>query len=344
MSASPHTFSFGKIRPQFTNESGSRKSANQSDFPMLDGLSLAELVIPPGAFREPHWHANANELTYCRSGKSLVTVFSDGNLHDAFTIGAGEMFFVPSGYLHSIENIGAETAEFLAAFTHELPEDFGMSGAVGCMSPSVMGNTWVLPTAEVEKLRYSPEDMVFGKTDGAPEVPKAAHFANHYKYAVEAAAPLINNANGAVRVARKQFWPVLEGIAMYSVHISGSGMREPHWHPQTCEMGFVETGRARMTLLSPGGKVDTYLLNPGDMYFIPQAYPHHIENLEGEETHFLIFFNRPMPLDIGFTGGLPTFPERIVAPTIGCTTETLPKIPEYPSDLLLVGKVNPVAL
>lgn len=310
---------------------------------MLDGLSLAELVVQPGAFREPHWHANANELTYCRRGASLVTVFSDGNLHDAFTIGAGEMFFVPSGYLHSIENTGEEPAEFLAAFTHESPEDFGISGAVGCMSPSVMGNTWGISTSAVEHLRYSPQDLVFAHTEGAPEIPAYAHFSNHYKYAVEAAAPLINNANGTVRVARKQFWPVLDGIAMYSVRIGGAGMREPHWHPRTSEMGYVESGRARMTLLSPGGKVDTYYLSPGDMYFIPQAYPHHIENLEGEETHFLIFFNQPMPLDIGFTGGLPTFPKRIVAPTVGCTMESLPKIPEYPSDLLLVKKVNAVA-
>jgi hypothetical protein len=32
-----------------------------------------------------------------------------------------------------------------------------------------------------------------------------------------------------------------------------------------------------MTVLSPGAKVDTYELNSGDMYFIPRAYPHHID-------------------------------------------------------------------
>ena len=56
-------------------------------------------------------------------------------------------------------------------------------------------------------------------------------------------------------------------------------MREPHWHPRTAEMGFVLEGRARMTVLSPGATVDTFELSPGDMYFIPRAYPHHIENI-----------------------------------------------------------------
>ncbi len=342
MSTSPHVFAFGKIVPQFVSENGSRKSANRSNFATLCGLSFAELVLKPGAFREPHWHANANELTYCRSGSALVTVFSNGNQHDSFTIGQGEMFFVPNGYLHSIENIGDDDAEFFVAFTDEMPEDFGMSGAVGCMSASVMGNTWNLPTSAAEGLRYSPQDIVFGPTDGKPEVPASAFFPNHYKLSLEAMLPLIGNEHGSVRVARKQFWPVLEGIAMYSLHISGTGMREPHWHPRTAEMGYVLTGRARMTLLSPGAKVDTYILEAGDMYFIPKAYPHHIENLENEETRFLIFFDQPMPEDIGYTGGLATFPGRIVAPTIGCTKETLPKIPNYPADLLLVEKVNPV--
>jgi len=47
------------------------------------------------------------------------------------------MFFVPSGYLHHIENLNPENetspAEFIIAFTHELPEDFGFSSAFAAM-------------------------------------------------------------------------------------------------------------------------------------------------------------------------------------------------------------------
>jgi oxalate decarboxylase len=52
-------------------------------------------------------------------------------LHDTFTIAEGEMFFVPSGYLHAIANTGKESAEFLIAFSHHEPEDFGLSGPSG---------------------------------------------------------------------------------------------------------------------------------------------------------------------------------------------------------------------
>jgi Cupin len=81
-------------------------------------------------------------------------------------------------------------------------------------------------------------------------------------------------------------------------------------------------------------------LAPGDMYFIPKGYPHHIENLTDEEMRFLIFFDQTTPEDIGFTGALSAFPRRIIAPTLGCTEGTLPQLPAYPADLLMVEKIN----
>lgn len=221
--------------------------------------------------------------------------FSPAEQHGTFTIAEGEMFFVPSGYLHAIVNTGGENAEFLVAFSNHEPEDFGMSGAVGCMNANVMGNTLGISQTATTGIRYSPEDVVIGKYEGTLEVPWAAGFSNHYKLAVESLPPMLATNFGSARTARKQFWPVLEGLAMYSLRLLGTGMREPHWHPQTAEMGYVLQGNARMTLLSPGASVDTYLLGPGDMYFIPKGYPHHIENLRDDELRFLIFFDNTTP-------------------------------------------------
>jgi oxalate decarboxylase len=41
------------------------------------------------------------------------------------------------------------------------------------------------------------------------------------------------------------------------------------------------------------------------VYFIPRAYPHHIENLTDSKLRFLIFFDTPDVQDIGFTGAIP---------------------------------------
>jgi oxalate decarboxylase len=263
-------------------------------------------------------------------------------VHEQFVVGVGEMFFVPSGALHAIENAGAGDAEFVICFSHEAPEDFGLSGSVGSMTANVMGNTWGLPESELGGLTRSRVDVEFGRSAGPCEIPEAAKFVSPHKFAVEARGPLLSTDYGSVRVARRDTWAALRAQGMYSLRLHGIGMREPHWHPETAELGYVLQGHARMTVKSPGDSVETYELQPGDCYFIPRAYPHHIENLDGDEVRFLIFFDTPDVQDIGFTGAIPAFPQRIVGPTLGLSSEQLARIPQIPSDLLLVKKTNPV--
>jgi len=337
-----HKYSLRSAPPQISNACGSKTAATRADFPILRGLSVYRLVVNEGCFREPHWHANADELGYCLRGRALVTIFASGNVHAQFAIAEGEMFFIPSGSLHAIENIGSGAAEFFLSFSHESPEDFGLSGFVECLSPAVLGNTWSIPAGELPDRRAHAADLHFGRRAGPAEIPESAHYASPCKFPIEARAPLLSGPDGSAIVARRDTWPALRSQAMYSLRLQGIGMREPHWHPETAELGFVHTGRARMTVQSPGGSAETYELAEGDIYFIPRAYPHHIENLTGGEMRFLIFFDTPDVQDIGLTGAIPAFPLRVMGPTLGLGEPQLAQIPRLPSDLLLVGKINPV--
>lgn len=66
-----------------------------------------------------------------------MTIFGDHNEHESFIVRRGEMYFVPSGYLHHIENVNefdhSSVAEFIVPFTNESPEDFGLSSAYNAM-------------------------------------------------------------------------------------------------------------------------------------------------------------------------------------------------------------------
>jgi oxalate decarboxylase len=99
-------------------------------------------------------------------------------------------------------------------------------------------------------------------------------------------------------------------LSLHSIISRGGGMREPHWHPETAEMGYAQSGRAAMTVLNPDGSTETWRMGPGDVYFIPHAYPHHIEVLGPDEIHLLIFFDQPIPGDIGSALRPPHFPLR----------------------------------
>jgi hypothetical protein len=47
--------------------------------------------------------------------------------------------------------------------------------------------------------------------------------------------------------------------------------------------------------------------------------------------------------DIGFTGAIPAFSDRMIGSALGLTADQVARIPKQPADLLIVSKVNPVA-
>ncbi|WP_197379216.1 cupin domain-containing protein [Mycolicibacterium mengxianglii] len=321
---------------------GSMRRVTADNFPILTGMSIKRVLLNPGAMRTPHWHANANELTYCVSGTALVSILDNGSAFSTFIVTAGQMFHADSGSLHHIENIGEDVAEFIITFRSERPEDFGLGATFGAFTDAVLGNTYDLPAADFTALRRSTVDRKLAARVGAPVVPAAAHLNNPHKFDVEAQTPPLNYATGSARFARDQYWPALKDLSMYSLRVKENGMREPHWHPVTAEMGYVQDGSARMTVMGPDGTLDTWLLQEGDVYFIPRAYPHHIEAMESPGWHFLIFFDQPFPADIGYRASASAYSREVLAAAFDAHIDDLPEFPFTPADPLIVTRSNPL--
>ncbi|MDT5302125.1 MAG: oxalate decarboxylase [Mycobacterium sp.] len=215
-----HVTSLSRGQTVEESDFGSITRVTADDFPILSGMSIKRIVLNPAAMRTPHWHANANELTYCVSGTSLVSVLDTDSRFASFTVAEGEMFHIDSGSLHHIENIDDEPAEFILAFRGERPEDFGL-------------------------------DRRLAARAGDAVVPSTAAFDDPHEFAVEAQSPPVGIAVGSARLARLQFWPALKDLSMYSPRIREDGMREPHWHPITAEMGYVHEGSGHPSSINP---------------------------------------------------------------------------------------------
>jgi oxalate decarboxylase len=325
----------------FHSELGTVTRVSARELPMLRGLSIKRLILAPGAVRAPHWHANCGELGYCVSGDLLVSILGNRSSFSAFQITAGQMFHIDSGALHAIENVGAGAAECILAFRHEQPEDFTLQAGFGAMTDAVLGNTYGLPAAAFAAMPRTTTGAYIVRPDGTSALSPAVKQNNPNKFDVESQSAPVDFGFGSARLARDQFWPALTDISMYSLRMTANGMREPHWHPETAEMGYVVGGRARMTVLDPDGTTDTWGLAPGDVYFIPRAYPHHIEVLGRDEIHFLIFFDQPTPGDIGFRASASAMSRAVMAATLGMSEAQMPAFPETFSDPLIVERVNP---
>jgi oxalate decarboxylase len=107
-------------------------------------------------------------------------------------------------------------------------------------------------------------------------------------------------------------------------------------------MGYITQGRGRMTIVSPGGSIDTFEMHPGDVYFIPAAYPHYCKDLGEDDLKLLVFFDQPRPGDIGMLTAASCFSKDVVAASFGLSPSQFPDISFLADDPLFVPRINPV--
>ena len=219
---------------------GSIQRVTADQLPILSGLSIKRLVLNPARCvpalacqcqRADLLHLRHLAGVRARQLQRVLVVHRR----------SGEMFHIDSGSLHHIENIGRTLPSSSWHSGNERPEDFGFGAAFGAMTDAVLGNTYDLPASDFAKIRRDTTDRRLAARTGDPVVPPSAYFNDPHKFAVEAQSPPLGSAVGSARLARVQYWPALKDLSMYSLRIREDGMREPHWHPITAEMGYVAT-------------------------------------------------------------------------------------------------------
>jgi oxalate decarboxylase len=324
----------------YENEFGSISQLTGADFPILEGMSLKRIVLEPGAVREPQWNVDANQIAYVVRGRILVSMLGNGDEFSHFVVQPGQMYHVASGAIYHIENVGEEVAEIIASLRSASPTHFSLQNSFSAMTDAVLGNTYGLPSSAFAAFdRHGAQQIV--RRAGAAAIPDTAGLPNAHLFDIEGQNAPIQYSYGSAKLGRSQFWAALDDLSMYSLRVGDTGMREPHWHPVTAELGYVKSGHARMTVLDPDGALDTYELEPGQAYFIPRAYPHHIEALGEEGIHFLIFFDQPMPADIGYRATASAFSREVLSAAFGVREADLPAFPATPIDPLIVRRANP---
>jgi oxalate decarboxylase len=354
-----HAFNLDSTTPQFSNSAGSQTIAAAGNFPILAGWGMATFLIriKENGVLEPHWHPNSAELSYCIRGRARMTIFPSNTDADSFTVNTftvepGEIVFVPQGFMHDIENLSNEEAKFIIAHSNEQPTTIGISGSVGSMPDRVMNKTFGInpPNTFFKGFNNnSTKDIVTGlkKTttistnNNTPQSGiNISNIPNSYKFNVEGIPPQIQTPGGTVAKANTNSFPILNGsnLSLFSLIMKPNGIREPHWHPNASELGYVLDGLARLIVLNPGGNVDTFEVGPGDIYFVPTGFFHYIENLDSNKNmHFAIFFGSDTPGDIGISGSLSAYSNEVLGATFNLDSSYFNKLPRVSQDVLVVS-------
>lgn len=340
--SSAQTFNLDGAKPQFQNASGSRTLMNADNFPLLTGIGAALVRLQKGGVREPHWHANAAELSYCITGNARMTIYSSNASQDIFTISPGQLTFVPKGYWHDLENIGNEEVKLIAVYNNEHPEDLGISGSVGSMTSRVLDrNFGINPPAFFDQLNYnSTQDVVIGQkpatfssisTIGNPTT-------NPHKFNLDAITPQIQTPGGTGKLGMAADFPILRGLALFLIDLKPTGMIEPHTHPNAVELNYVINGKVRFTVFGPSGQVATSEIGKGLVFFVPAGYFHYLENPDKVSAGTVAsFFNSENPEFIGIVGGLSAYSNQVLGSVFNKEPELFDNLPRQLKNIFLAS-------
>jgi oxalate decarboxylase len=289
-------FQLGAVAPKSWN-GGWAKEATVAQFPVSEKLAGVLMSLNPGGLRELHWHANAAEWAYVIKGQCRVTTINPQGQSQIADFAAGDVWYFPRGFGHSIQGIGAEDCLFVLVFDNGYFSEFGtfsISDWVGHTPPEVLAKNFGVPASTFAN--FPKREVYIAKGPVPPPLPAdpAPGTINPgtltHRYRLLAQRP-DTYPGGTNRLVSQREFPISTTITGALMRIKPGGMRELHWHPNADEWQYYIGGRARMSVFGSHGRVRLEEFNAGDVGYVPQGYGHYIENAGSEDLELLIVLN-----------------------------------------------------
>jgi oxalate decarboxylase len=305
------------------------------ELPISTTLAGVDMRLKAGAYRELHWHKEA-EWAFMLAGTARIAAIDPQGRNFIDDIGRGDLWNFRAGYPHSIQAL--EDCEFLLVFDdgnfsenetflvtdwfahtpkHVLAKNFGVP-------ESAFAN---LPKAgDINHSRY----MFNGEVPGMlvadiAEMKSPAGTAERMSHRMLAQDP-IDVAGGSVRITDSSNFPAASTIAAAWVELQPGAIRELHWHPNNDEWQYWISGHARMTVFGSGGKARTFDYYAGDVGYVPFAMGHYFENVGDEPVQMLEMFRSDHFADVSASQWLGLTPAEVVEATLNLDKKTVAAI------------------
>jgi len=156
-----------------------------------------------------------------------------------------------------------------------------------------------------------------GRQDDAA-INAASHVVN-----LAAIAPQVSSSGGTERIASADNAYILNvpsnqilanwAISIADMRLNQGGVREPHWHPNAVELSYVSRGSANVTIFlgSPTVVQEAFTVQEGDLFFVPRAFMHHVENTSSGETRVLSAWNNERIQSVNISESVASIPPRV---------------------------------
>jgi len=140
-----------------------------------------------------------------------------------------------------------------------------------------------------------------------PEV-RAAE-AEPYKFSLvgATASPI---TGGMVHRANKAAFPILRGVASFSLQLDPHAIRQPHLHTNANEISYIAMGTARVGLIGPAGEKHVFEVTAGEVAYQPAGWIHWLENIGDGPLSALFMYSHEQPETIDLPDVLPGLPQQ----------------------------------
>lgn len=108
-------------------------------------------------------------------------------------------------------------------------------------------------------------------------------------YSFDLAPKRLQNGGWTHQVTQREL-PPSKDLAGVNMRLTAGSFRELHWHTAD-EWAIMLTGKARVSVMQPDGKMFIDDVEAGDLWYFPAGLPHSIQGLEGDGCEFLLVFD-----------------------------------------------------
>jgi len=146
-----HKYSMLSQAPFEVFKGGKEWRVDGSQFPISTTMTGVVLEMEPGALRTLHWHPNAAEWQYVLGGTFKVTLFGSKGRYRTETLCQGDVAYIPQGFGHSIENVGAETGRILIVFNSGHYQTIDLTQWIAGQSPDILATNFGVDASVFER-------------------------------------------------------------------------------------------------------------------------------------------------------------------------------------------------
>ena len=330
--------------PRRIQAGGWARQVTQADFNVSESISGVNMRLDAGGTRELHWHLAA-EWAFMSYGNARVTVLDPQGRAFAADVKAGDLWYFPSGYPHSLQGLGPDGCEFILCFDDGKASEFNTLLVTDWMNhtpPDVLALNFGLPAEAFSKMfghdLWIYQGAVPGPLAADQDAIKSAAGAppNPFVFSLASGPVARQTKGGFVQVQDSTNFKVATQIASALVTVHPGGMREMHWHPNADEWQYYVKGTAQMTVFGAGPKAVTTNFNPGDIGYINRSNGHYVKNVGDTDLVFLEVFNTSLYQSVSLSDWLAHSPPAMVAAHLNMSPQDIARFPNSVPDVVPV--------